>query len=161
MRLFVAFALALLLPVAALAQSWVEFRPKDAGFRVELPADPKVEANKDKDNLTTTSALATVGKGRVFLVNFRDKDPDFKTNLDTLLDAVVQGQADGKKLISVKKDKLGSYPARRVRIKDSDDDEYEIRVVIADQRLIQAIFVGPDGDALGRRFLDSLVILEP
>src|SRR4051812_35594655 len=96
MHLIIAVVIALLLPVAAQAQSWVEFRPKDAGFRVELPGDPKVEAKKDKDNLTTTSAIATVGKGKVFLVNFRDKDPDFKANLDTLLDAVVQGQADGK-----------------------------------------------------------------
>jgi hypothetical protein len=33
--------------------------------------------------------------------------------------------------------------------------------VIADDRLIQAIFIGPAGNALGRRFLDSLAVVDP
>jgi hypothetical protein len=159
--MFAVLALMLCLPATGQAQSWTEFRPKDAGFRIEMPGEPKVDTKKEKGKLGLTSAVASVGKNKAFVVNFRDKDDDLKIDLDTMLDAVVQGQADGKKVISVKKEKLGGYPARRVRLKDSDDDEYEARVVIADKRLIQAIFVGPDGDSLGRRFLDSFVILEP
>jgi len=153
-----AFAALLLVPVASQAQSWQEYRPKGAGFRIEMPGDLKLEDKGGKP--ATYSAVSVVGKDKVFLVNYRDQD-DLKLGLDTMLDAVVEGQSDGKKVVSIKKEKLGAYPARRVRLKDSDNDEYEIRVVIADRRLIQAIFVGTDGDPLGRRFLDSFVILEP
>jgi hypothetical protein len=36
-----------------------------------------------------------------------------------------------------------------------------LRLVIADSRPIQALFIGPAGNPLGRRFLDSLAIVDP
>jgi hypothetical protein len=81
--------------------------------------------------------------------------------LDNLLDAVVKGSAEDKKLLSSKKEMIGGYPARRVLIEDANKDQFESRIVIADNRLIQAIFIGPAGNAVGRRFLDSLAIVEP
>ena len=40
-------------------------------------------------------------------------------------------------------------------------DLFEARVVIADNRLIQLMFIGPKSNALERRFLDSLAIVDP
>jgi hypothetical protein len=56
---------------------------------------------------------------------------------------------------------LGGYPARRILIEDGDKDKIEARIVFADNRLIQALFVGPAGNQLGRRFLDSFAIVDP
>jgi hypothetical protein len=46
-------------------------------------------------------------------------------------------------------------------IEDADKDKIEARIVLADNRLIQALFVGPAGNPLGRRFLDSFAIVDP
>jgi hypothetical protein len=70
----------------------------------------------------------------------------------------VKGQSEDKKVISVTKDTIGGLPARRIKLRDADNDEYDIRTVIINNRLVQALFVGPLGDPLGQRFLDSMVI---
>jgi hypothetical protein len=74
---------------------------------------------------------------------------------------VVQGLSEGKKLLSSKKEMIGGYPARRVLFEDTDKDHFEARVVITGKRLIQALFVGPRGNPLGQRFLDSFALVEP
>lgn len=144
------------LPAAAQAQNWVEYRPEGIGFRIEMPNKPKLETKQAKSGVSY-NAVAAVGNS-AFLVIYGEKD-DKKVDADILLDAVVKGQSEDKKVLGVKKEKLGGLPARRVRLRDSDDDEYEIRTVILDGRLVQALFVGPLDDPLGRRFLDSLVLL--
>ena len=68
---------------------------------------------------------------------------------------------EGKKIVRSKAEMLGGYPARRILIEDGDKDKIEARIVFADNRLIQALFVGPAGNQLGRRFLDSFAIVDP
>ena len=74
---------------------------------------------------------------------------------------LVQGMSEGKKLLSSKKEMIGGYPARRVLFVDTDKDHFEARAVITGKRLIQALFVGPRGNPLGQRFLDSVALVEP
>jgi hypothetical protein len=67
---------------------------------------------------------------------------------------------DDKKVLSQKKDMIGGVAARRVLVEDADKDNIEARLMIANGRLIQAIFVGPARHAAGRRFLDSFAVVE-
>lgn len=147
------------LSATAKAEEWVEYRPDGAGFRIEMPAEPKLETKKAKSG-TSYQAVATAGNS-AFLVIYGEKDAMKSGNRDMLLDAVVKGQAEDKKILSLKKDVIGGEPARRITLRDSDNDEYEIRTVIVNNRLVQALFVGPLGDKLGRRFLDSFAVVDP
>ncbi|HVV62131.1 MAG TPA: hypothetical protein VHD14_10295 [Pseudolabrys sp.] len=157
---FAALALAgmLLMPALAKAQSWEEYRPKGIGFRIEMPGKPKIETAKTNSGTVTHRALATVDK-TVFMVNYADKN-DITTNPDLVLDAVIKGQAEDKKVLGEKKDMIGGLSARRIKLEDADKDQYEIRVVIIKNRLVQALFLGPVGDPLGKRFLDSLTVTD-
>jgi len=67
----------------------------------------------------------------------------------------------GSKVLSSKKEMISGFPARRVSYEDAEKDQFELRVLIANGRVIQAIFIGPTGNALGRRFLDSLAMVGP
>ena len=95
-----------------------------------------------------------------FLAIYGDKYEKKSDDREVLLETVVKSFTEGKKVLSSKKEMIGGYPARRVVLEDSDKDTFEARLVIAD-RLIQAIFIGPAGNAMGRRFLDSLTIVDP
>jgi hypothetical protein len=154
----IAFAAVLLMPALAKAQSWEEFRPKGIGFRIEMPGKPKIDTSKTSSGNLTHRALVTVEK-TVFMVNYADK-ADMNVNADILLDAVVKGQAEDKKTLGEKKDMIGGLTARRIKLEDSDKDQYEIRVVIIKNRLVQALYLGPIGDPLGKRFLDSLNVTD-
>jgi hypothetical protein len=162
MRLIVALialAVASVIPATVQAEDWVEYRPDGIGFRIEMPDEPKLETKKSKSGV---SYQAVVGvDNSAFLVIYGEKDGMKTGDRDTLLDAVVQGQSDGKKVLDVKKDMIGGLTARRVKLRDSDNDEFEIRTVIIDNRLVQALFVGRLGDKAGRRFLDSLAVVAP
>ena len=53
----IALGIALVMPAATKAQSWDEYRPKGIGFRVELPAKPKLETGKTKGGSTSYRAV--------------------------------------------------------------------------------------------------------
>jgi hypothetical protein len=89
------------------------------------------------------------------------KDEKSFADLESALDAVAKAVVGDNKLLSSKKEMIGASPARRILVEDADKDQFEFRIVIAHNRLIQATFVGPAGNPLGRRFLDSLAIVEP
>jgi len=81
--------------------------------------------------------------------------------LETTLDAVVKAFAGDKKVLRSSKDMIDGRPARRVLLEDADKDQLEARIVYAHHRLMQAIFIGPEGNPVGRRFLESLAIVAP
>jgi hypothetical protein len=147
-------------PVKANAQSWEEYRPDGGGFRVEMPGTPKLETKQSKAG--NPDYYATVAfQNMAFLAVYSAVDDNNPADSEILLDAVVQGMSEGKKLLSSKKEMIGGYPARRVLFEDTDKDHFEARVVITGKRLIQALFVGPRGNPLGQRFLDSFALVEP
>ena len=111
MSAVIAIGIALAMPSAAKAQSWDEYRPKGIGFRVELPAKPKLETGKTKGGSTTYSAVATF-RDMAFMVNYGAKDEKSPGDLNTLLDTVVKAMTEDKKVLSSKKEMIGIYPAR-------------------------------------------------
>ncbi len=146
-------------PVKANAQSWEEYRPDGGGFRVEMPGAPKLETKQSKAG--NPDYYATVAfQNMAFLAVYSAVDNN-PADSEILLDAAVQGMSEGKKVLSSKKEMIGGYPARRVLFEDTDKDHFEARAVITGKRLIQALFVGPRGNPLGRRFLDSVALVEP
>jgi hypothetical protein len=158
---FAAIALALVtVPATARAQSWEEYRPDGIGFRIEMPGKLKLETQKTKAGNTAYRAIATY-RDMAFLAIYGDKYEKKSDDREALLETVVKSFTEGKKVLSSKKETIGGYPARRVVLEDDDKDKFEARIVIADDRLIQAIFIGPAGNALGQRFLDSLAIVDP
>jgi hypothetical protein len=157
---FAAIALALVtVPATARAQSWEEYRPAGIGFRIEMPGKPKLETQKTKAGNTAYHAVATY-RDMAFLTIYGNKYEKKSDDREALLETVGKSFTEGKKVLSSKREMIGGYPARRV-VLDDDKDKFEARIVIADDRLIQAIFIGPAGNALGRRFLDSLAIVDP
>ena len=156
----IALGIVAAVPANANAQSWEEYRPDGGGFRVEMPGTPKLETKQSKAG--NPDYYATVAfQNMAFLAVYSAVDDNNPADSEILLDAVVQGMSEGKKLLSSKKEMIGGYPARRVLIEDTDKDHFEARVVITDKRLIQALFGGPRGNPLGQRFLDSFALVEP
>ena len=154
-----AFGLALALQATTHAQTWEEYRPDGIGFRIEMPGKPKLETQTSKGGNKAYHASVSM-RNMAFVVMYGDKD-DKPLDADRLLDAAVKGMIEDKKVLSQKKDFVGGLTARRILVEDTDKDNIEARIVIANGRLIQAIFVGPARNATGRRFLDSLAVVEP
>jgi hypothetical protein len=155
----IALGILTVVPVNANAQSWEEYRPDGGGFRVEMPGTPKLETKQSKAG--NPDYYATVAfQNMAFLAVYSTGDNNNPADSEILLDAVVQGMSEGKKLLSSKKEVIGGYPARRVLFEDTDKGHFEARVGITDKHLIQALFVGPRGNPLGQRFLDSFALVE-
>ena len=148
------------LPATTRAQTWDEYRPAGIGFRIEMPGKPKLETQKTKAGNTAYQAIVGF-RDMAFLAIYGTKDEKSPLDTNTLLDAVAKGMTERKTVLSSKADMIGGYPARRILIEDADKDKIEARIVFADNRLIQALFVGPAGSPLGRRFLDSFAIVDP
>ena len=168
MRFLIAVAaavFAMLSPGYAEAQSWQEFRPKDAGFRIEMPGKPelKTEERNGRPTYSATVGLdkSVAGADLVFLVKYQEANRKPGPESEGVLDNVVKAMAEGGKLLSVNKESLGGYPARRFAVEDADKDNSEMRSVITDRHFVQILFLGPSGNPLGKRFLDSFAIIEP
>ena len=76
-----------------------------------------------------------------FLAIYGTKDEKSPLDTNTLLEAVAKGMTEGKTVLNSKADMIGGYPAWRILIEDADKDKIEARIVFADNRLIQALFV--------------------
>jgi hypothetical protein len=156
----IALGLVMAVPPTALAQSWDEYRPPGVGFRIEMPAKPKLETQKTKAGNVAHHAVATY-RDMAFLTIYGDKIQRKTDDRDALLETVMRSITEGKTVLSSKKEMIGGNPSRRVVLEDADKDKFEARIVVTDDRLIQAIFIGPVGNAVGRRFLDSLAVVDP
>src|SRR5262245_51169285 len=113
-----------------------------------MPGKPKLETLKTKAGNTAYHAVATY-RDMAFLTIYGEKYEKKSGDREALLETVVKSFIEGKKVASSKKEMIGGYPARRVVLEDDDKDKFEARIVIADDRLIQTIFIGPTGNALG------------
>jgi hypothetical protein len=88
-------------PVKANAQSWEEYRPDGGGFRVEMPGTPKLETKQSKAG--NPDYYATVAFKRMAFLAVYSAVDDNPAESELLLDAVVQGMSEGKKLLSSKR----------------------------------------------------------
>jgi hypothetical protein len=149
----------LAMPATTQAQTWEEYRPDGIGLRIEMPGKPKLETQTSKGG--NKGYHASVGlRNMAFVVMYGEKD-DKPADADKLLDAAMKAMSEDKKVLNLKRDNISGYSARRILVEDADKDNIEARIVIANGRLIQAIFVGPARNTTGRRFLDSFVVVEP
>ena len=115
----IALGIVTAVPAKVNAQSWQEYRPDGGGFRVEMPGAPKLETRQSKAG--TPDYYATVAFNKTaFLAVYSAVDDSNPAESELLLDAVVQGMSEGKKLLSSKKEMIGGYPARRVLFVDTD-----------------------------------------
>jgi hypothetical protein len=103
-------------PAKVNAQSWEEYRPDGGGFRVEMPGTPKLETKQSKAG--NPDYYASVAFKRMAFLAVYSAVDDNPAESEILLDALVQGMTEGKKLLSSKKEMIGGYPARRVLIED-------------------------------------------
>ena len=152
-------------PVYAESQNWQEYRPDEGGFRIEMPGKPELKTEQ-RNGRPAYSAVVGIDKSLagddlVFLVKYQEGDNKPGPDTEKMLDAVVKAMSEGGKLLDVKKESLGGYPARRFSLEDADKDTYQVRSVITDHYFIQALFIGPSGNELGKRFLDSFAITKP
>jgi hypothetical protein len=155
----IAFGIALAMPATTHAQTWEEYRPDGIGFRIEMPGKPKLETQTSRGG--NKAYHASVGmRNMAFVVMYGEKD-DKPGDADRLLDAAMKAMSEDKKVLNLKRDNISGYSARRILVEDADKDNIEARIVFANGRLIQAIFVGPARNTTGRRFLDSLAVVEP
>jgi hypothetical protein len=153
----------------AFAQSWQEYRPADAGFRVEMPGKPQItneDVKTDVGAVKTTTAVVELGVSVAFVVmhsNYTEKQLSGRTQ-ERILDGARDGSSRGKILRSEQKLTIGGHPARRLIIDDKDGFVFVSQIVLVGSQLNQAIFVsrtkGAEDSADAKRFIESFAVVD-
>lgn len=105
----------------ASAQTWTEYRPPGAGFRVELPGTPKIVTEKEKlkngKSLRLTAASVDIGGGTTFMA-MRDAYPrgSVAGDRERLLDGARDRAVGANTLRSEKRLTIGGAPIRQIVI---------------------------------------------
>jgi pullulanase/glycogen debranching enzyme len=157
-----ALSLALLPSARAQTANWEKFQPPGGGFQIDMPGKPNVKSD-EKDGHKTDTALvaidkAVAGADLVFIVKYQARTGAPGPETPAILEAVFKAMTDGNTVLSDKQDPIGGYPAREFAMQDADKDTYQVRVVFTDRYFIEAIFLGPADNQLGKRFLDSFTV---
>jgi len=153
----------------ALAQSWVEYRPAGAGFRIEVPGEPQVsneEIKTDVGLVPTTTAVVEIDTTMAFVVmhsSYTEKQLAGRSP-ERILNGARDGSVRGRTLRSEQQLTVGGHPARRLIIDDKDGFVFVSQVVLVGTQLNQAIFVsqtkGAEDSADAKRFIDSFAIVD-
>jgi len=80
--------------------------------------------------------------------------PDAQATLDNVVKAITEGNT----LISKESQDIGNYPARSFIMRDKDKDTYQWRIVLTGKHFIEVLFLGPQDNELGQKFLDSFAV---
>jgi hypothetical protein len=158
LTIFIALAAVGLLPAEVRAQSWQEYKPAGIGFRIELPRKPDIQTDNSSGR-TSIMAIATY-RDLSFFVAHRDPGPGASAAADRLLDAIVKAHAEKKKVLRANNDPVGGLPSRRILVQEAGKLPEELRLIVINDRLVQALFIGPADDPLGKRFLDSFALVK-
>jgi hypothetical protein len=146
-------------PAAAQNTDWQTFQPPGGGFRIEMPRKPQLNSEERNGRKTDTALVgidkAEAGADLVFIVKYQGRSEAPGPEAQGILDNVVKAMSEGNTLISSNNDDIGDFPARALIMQDKDKDIYQIRMVMTDKYFVQALFIGPRNNALGKRFLDS------
>ena len=152
----------------ALAQGWTAYNPEGGRYRVDLPAQPKVEtAPITWGGEKLTMIEATVRQpAAVYLVSYVDY-PDriaMAASSDVMLDKVRNGMASGNTLRGEQKITLGRATGREFTITEANGTTTAVRLYWARNRLYQLMVAGRAGienQPGTRRFFDSFAIIRP
>ena len=156
----------LLLSGAAMAQSWTAFSPEGGRYRVDMPAQPKVEGapiSWGGEKLTMTEATVRQ-PAAVYLVSYVDY-PDriaMAASSDAMLDEVPNGMASGNTLRGEQKLTVGRATGREFTITEANGATNAVRLYWACNRLYQLMVTGRCGienQPDTRRFFDSFAII--
>ncbi len=131
-----------------------------------MPGTPEVTTSPVQTTwgqIPTT--MAVIDNGPIgFIVSHNDYPESelAQRSANSILDAVRDGQVGKEnKLISEQRLTMNKYLARRILIQEGDQIIVS-QIVLAGQRLYQAIYVGPPGTENGadaKRFIDSFAIV--
>ena len=149
----------------ALAQNWVEHKPDGIGYRVEMPAAPKITARDVPTAIgPIKTTMALVDRGAIaYIVSHNDYPDSIKnTPKDQLLDTLRNGQVGAHKLRGEEKIEISGQPARHIVIDTAQGQVIISRIVMVEARLFQAIYVGPKGSEDGddaKRFIASFQLV--
>ena len=164
-------ALSLFLLVASCGPAeWVEVRPEDGGFSIQMPAAP-VESTQPVDTAAGPIALRmhVLEHGNfIYMVSFSDyaEATIAARTLEELLDGARDGVAANTpgEIIDEGAISLGNHSGRYVVLRDPIGElTLQIRLLLVGRRLYQFGVVTPPGDrssAAATRFLDSFALLQ-
>jgi hypothetical protein len=158
-------ALLLLCVASASAQSWTEYRPPGAPFRVEMPGRPMAKTEPvemGKGSVDMVMAIVDLGE-RSFLAIYADY-PDSAVKGVSPEQGLINardGMVKYGKLVSDRPLSVSGFPAREYVVQQPDGYVIVSRSVQAGNRLYQMLVIAKGGsadDPLTRRFLDSFSI---
>lgn len=160
-----AIAIVLTFTGPAWAQTWSEYRPAGAGYRIEMPDTPQVSSNEVTTKIGRIQiTMAMIDKNPIaFIVGHNDYPKDYVagTTADKILDGVRDGQVGKDKLIGEERLKMDTYPARRISILKGKEITVS-HIVLVGTRLYQASYIGPLGTEKGadaQRFMNSFAVV--
>lgn len=156
----------------AFAPKWRTHHSDDGGFKVDLPADPVPNIDKQAKvrNQPNAHAEGTVLplKLEQYVVFYWDFTPAERRGLsdDDILDEAMKGirrDAPNLKEVQSRRVTVSGFDGREVEFEDRDGGRYYARLVVADTRLFIVAAGGPQakkktGDIA--RFLDSFAITD-
>ncbi|HEY1746026.1 MAG TPA: hypothetical protein VGG11_04590 [Xanthobacteraceae bacterium] len=157
-----AFAPSLFSSAQAQTADWQVFRPPGNGFQVEMPCKPETKTEQRNGHKVDTALCAfdkaKAGADLVFMVKYQGRSEAPGPEAQTMLDNVIKAITEGGALISNNKDDIGDYPARSFVMQDKDKDFYQWRIVVTDRYFIEVLFLGPQDNALGQKYLESFEV---
>ncbi|HTP08881.1 MAG TPA: hypothetical protein VMP08_11565, partial [Anaerolineae bacterium] len=149
-------------------KDWIEYRSDEGGFKVLLPAEPKVQtqlSDSAAGQLQVTMALVDMGDHAAG-VSYNDIPKAASADPDILLRGGREGAAKNLKgtIVSDKPITLGRYPGTEFVVAAPNNIIYTARVYVVNDRLYQILFLAPKDqmdqfDVQG--FFDSFTLLKP
>lgn len=141
--------------------------PKDAGFELRFPSEPKLQKLDGGDNTIHVAGVTrkTV-EGLAFTCHWiiRDKGFENKTAEAAYLQGQVQGSVQGSKgkLVEDKEIALNDFPGRQFIIEVDKQNMLLSHLYLAGRRVIRVTVMGKDREAVtsaeALRFFNSLKI---
>jgi hypothetical protein len=164
--LLAACGTAALLPVAARAQGWLEYKPEGGRFRVDLPALPKIAIVQmpigNGNTVPMTEATAVVSRV-AYIASYVDYPATVTKGAaaDVILNTVRNGAAAGGSYRDEKKLQIGRVEGREFTVVQNDGNVAVTRIYWSRGRLFQLVVDGKAGietQSATRHFLDSFTL---
>ncbi len=165
----VSVLMAFVLPLATLAQSWIEYRPAGGRYRVEMPDTPTISTEDVKidGGRTVTQIRAILDRRRTaYVMAYVDYPDDViqSASPETLLKRMRDGMTRDRRLRRDVTLTISGMPGCEFVAIDRNGYVIVVRAGLSGNRLYQIMVGGPDGveaqvDTL--RFLDSFSLVRP
>ena len=160
--------MAFVVPLATLAQNWIQYSAAGGGYRVEMPDTPTISTEdvKISGGRTITQIRAILDRRRTaYVMAYVDYPDDIiqEASPDALLQRLRNGMTQDRR---VRRDvvlAISGMPGREFVAIDKNGYVIIVRAAFSGNRLYQIMVGGPDGveaqpDTM--RFLDSFSLLK-